>query len=55
MDEEEEIEGARRALVKARAVQDKITVMLLVDPEVLEQWLLEMHAARCEFLARSRF
>ena len=48
---EEEVRTAWDTVGRARQVQDKITVFLLVDPIILQGWLLEMKANRQAVLA----
>lgn len=49
---EEAVKKGWTLIGQAREVQDKITVMLLVDAVVLEGWLLEVKCRREATLAR---
>ena len=49
--DEEVVRTAWNDVGRARQVQDKITVFLLVDPIILQGWLLEMKAKRQAVLA----
>ena len=50
--EEEVVKKGWTLIGQAREVQDKITVMLLVDAVVLEGWLLEAKCRRASTLAQ---
>lgn len=49
---DQEVKKGWTLIGQAREVQDKITVMLLVDAVVLEGWLLEAKCRRASTLAQ---